>query len=278
MKLAILDSKNKEIKKRELPKQFSEPLRTDLIKKAVLAIESNSRQPYGSDPRAGMKVSAKLSRRRKRYRGGYGTGISRVPRKILSRRGTRMNWMSAQAPGTFKGRRAHPPKVEKDWTKSINTKERRKAIRSALSATVVRELVEGRGHLLPKNYPFIIDSSAESVAKTKDAMALFEALGLGDELARVSERTIRAGRATMRGRKYKQSKGPLVAVSKACPLMDAAKNIPGIEVVSVDRLNAILLAPGIKAGRLTIFTEGAIDRLEKEQLFRNERKVSHGSA
>jgi large subunit ribosomal protein L4e len=275
MKIPILDSKNAETKKLELPVQFSEPLRADLIKKAVLAIESNSRQPYGSDPRAGMKVSAKLSRRRKNYRGGYGTGIARVPRKILSRRGTRMNWQSAFAPGTFKGRRAHPPKISKDWTKAINAKERRKAIRSALSATVVREIVEGRGHLIPKKFPFILAAEVESIKKTKDAVSLFEALGFAPELLRVQDRTTRTGRATMRGRRTKQSKGPLIAVSNACPLMEAARNIPGVEVVSVDRLNAALLAPGIKAGRLTLYTETAIERLEKEQLFM-ERK--NGSA
>ena len=84
-----------------------------LIKRAVLTLQNNKRQRYGANPEAGKKVSAALSKRRRKYRGSYGHGISRVPRKILSRRGTSMNWQGAFAPGTVGGRRAHPPKAEK---------------------------------------------------------------------------------------------------------------------------------------------------------------------
>ena len=125
MQLKILDTEGKESGKVDLPKQFSEPVRPGLIKRAVLAIQSHKRQPYGTDPRAGMKSSAELSRRRRKYRGSYGFGISRVPRKILSRRGTRMNWVGAFAPGTVGGREAHPPKASKKWAQKINKKERK---------------------------------------------------------------------------------------------------------------------------------------------------------
>ena len=39
----------------------------------------------------------------------------------------------------------------------VNKKENRKAIRSALAATVNPEIVKGRGHKITDNYPFIID-------------------------------------------------------------------------------------------------------------------------
>ena len=71
----------------------------------------------------------------------------------------------------------------------------------------------------------------------------------------------------MRGRKYKKRKGPLLVVSSECKLLNSGKNIPGVEIIEVSRLNAELLAPGCAAGRLTLFTEAAIDRLEKEKLF-----------
>ena len=73
-----------------------------------------------------MKQSAKLSKRRRAYRGSYGFGISRTPRKILSKRGRRLGWVGAVAPNTVGGRRTHPPKAEKIWREEINTKERRK--------------------------------------------------------------------------------------------------------------------------------------------------------
>ena len=267
MKLPVLNKTKTEVSKRDLPVQFSEEIREDIIKRAVVKIEANSRQPYGSDPWAGMRASAELSRRRRAYRGSYGIGISRVPRKILSRRGTRMNWVGAVAPGTVGGRRAHPPKAEKNWTQKLNKKENRKAIRSALSACIVKEIVQRRGHYVPENYPFIISSDFEAIDKTKDALESLKKLGFGEELERAKQKKVRAGKGTMRGRKYKKRKGPLVVVSGDCKLLQAAKNIPGIDVEMVDRINAKLLAPGAKPGRATLFTEGAIERLEKEALF-----------
>jgi len=114
MKLQILSISKEEIGKQELPVQFEEEVRPDLIKRAVISIHGNARQAYGSDPMAGKRSSAKLSRRRHVYKTSYGIGISRVPRKIMSSRGTRMNWVGAFAPGTVGGRKAHPTKAGKD--------------------------------------------------------------------------------------------------------------------------------------------------------------------
>ena len=166
MELKILSQTKTEVGKIKLPKQFDEEVRLDIIKKVFLAIQSTKRQPYGADPRAGKRASANLSRRRKRYRGSYGHGISRVPRKILSRSGTRFNWTGAIVPGTVGGRRAHPPKAEKIWDKKINKKEKRKAIRSASAATLKKGLVAERGHKAPENYPFILEDKFESLDKT----------------------------------------------------------------------------------------------------------------
>src|SRR3989344_3155984 len=166
--MKIIDMTAKEIGKKDLPIQFKEEIRPDLIKRAFLAIMSHKRQQYGSKPEAGTRSSAKLSRRRRNYRGAYGYGISRAPRKIMSRSGTRFSWVGAFAPGTVGGRKAHHPKAEKIWDQKINDKERRKAIRSAITATVDAKIVEQRGHMLPKAYPFIVDSAIESLKKTKE--------------------------------------------------------------------------------------------------------------
>ena len=72
----------------------------------------------------------------------------------------------------------------------------------------------------------------------------------------------------MRGRKYIRKKGPLVVVKETCPAVKAAKNIAGIEIVLVRKLNAELLAPGTDFGRLTVWTKGAMETLGKEGLFR----------
>lgn len=250
------------------PKQFDEDVRMDLIKRAVLAIQSHNIQPYGNFEMAGMQHVTKISRRRRDYKTSYGHGISRVPRKIMSRNGTRMNWVGALASGTVGGREAHPPKAYKVVAEKINKKEKRKAIRSALSASVIKELVEKRGHKVT-DYPIIIETKAEDLEKTKDVILMLQKLGLTEELERASVKTIRAGKGKMRGRKYKKRKGPLIVVSKNCPLMKAAKNIAGVDIVEAKNVNAELLAPGAIVGRLTIYTESSLKKIHDEKLFTN---------
>ena len=267
MKLVTLDVKNVKKGEMELPKQFAEPLRPDLIKRAVLALRSAQRHRYGSFPEAGKRQHAKISRRRRDYKGSYGHGISRVPRKILSHRGTRFFWVGAVAAGTVKGKRAHPPKSQRIWEEKINKKENRKAIRSAIAATVVKELVQKRGHHIPSAYPFVLDHSFEELSKTKDVVTMLEALGFGDELERASETKIRGGRGKMRGRRTKKKKGILIVVSKDCTAIKAASNIPGVDIVRVNELNAEWLAPGAHPGRVAIWSDTAVERLSKEHLF-----------
>jgi len=267
MQLKILSLDNQEVGKKELPTQFNEAVRADMIKRAVEVIQSRKRQPYGADPEAGKRSSAKLSRRRRKYRGSYGIGISRVPRKILSRRGTRMNWVGAFAPGTVGGRNAHPPKASKIWSKLINKKERKKAIRSALSAVVIPEIVKQHGYVIPDNYPFIIENKFEELKKTKEVIQILVRLGFSKDLERAEKKNIRAGMGKSRGRKYKIKTSILLVVSKKSTVMDAAANIAGVDIVEVKNLNCELLAPGAVPGRATLFTEDSISLLEKNKLF-----------
>lgn len=268
MKADVLDLQGNKIKSIELPEQFYEEVRDDLIRKVVYILQSNKRQRYGAYGEAGQRYSAKLSRRRRDFKTAYGYGISRIPRKTLWHRGTRFGWVGALAPGTVGGRRSHPPKAMKDWEKKINTKENRKAIRSALAATLIKELVEKRGHRFSK-VPLVIDNKMEGLNKTKEVEGALIKFGLEKELERISETKVRAGRGKSRGRKYRIKKGPLIVVGNNCNLLKSARNILGIDAVKVDQLNAELLAPGAHLGRLTIFTEGAIERLTKEKLFTN---------
>ena len=267
MKVSVLSGSKEKKKDIDLPSQFDEEVRPDLILRAVLAIQSNKRQPYGASPMAGKRASAVISRRRHDYRGSYGYGISRVPRKILSRRGTRMYWVGAFAPGMVGGRRAHPPKAGKNYSQKVNKKERRKAIRSAIAATIVKDLVQKRGHKVPADYPLILESKIEEMKKTKDIINALEKIGLKEELERASVKAIRAGKGKSRGRKYKKRIGPLFVVSKECKLMKSASSIPGVDIVEVKNINAELLAPGAVPGRLTIWSEAAIEKLGKEKLF-----------
>ena len=266
MKLDILDISKKKTGEIDLPAQFNEGIRTDLVKRAVLVLRSNKRQSYGAMDGAGKRASVKLSKRRRNYRGMYGFGISRTPRKILSRRGTRMYWVGAFAPNTIGGRKAHPPKSVKKLTKKINKKEKKKAIRIGISATIINDLVKKRGHIIPESYPFILDKKFEELNKTKEMMVSLKNLGLEKELHRVDKKKIRAGKGKSRGRKYKTKKGPLIVISKESGIKKAANNIPGIDIVNVKNLNVELLG-GEVPGRLTLWTASALEVLEKENLF-----------
>lgn len=272
MKIKVYSMDNKEKGSIDLPIQFQEVLREDLIKLGVLAIHANSRQAYGSNPDAGMRHSSKLSRRRRDYKGSYGKGISRVPRKIHSGRGAQFYWVGATAPGTVGGRRAHAPKVEKIWSKKLNDKERKKAICSALSAVMNKDLVQLRGHKVPQNYPFCVEDAFESVVKTRDAVLALNNLGFADELVRCSAKKIRAGKGKARARPYKMKKGPLVVVSQECAALKAVRTIPGVDIVCVQDINLNLLAPGTHAGRLCLFSEGSIKYLSESHQFTQDYK------
>ena len=85
MDVQIFDLDGKGAQRIELPFQFNEAVSPSLIYRAVMALQLNRRQPYGSKPGAGSRASAQISRRRRKYRGSYGKGISRVPRKIMAK-------------------------------------------------------------------------------------------------------------------------------------------------------------------------------------------------
>jgi len=256
---AITGTSKKEI---VLPAQFNEPVRPDIIKRAFLVIQSNNRQKKGAAPDAGKRHSSYLSKRRNSYRSTYGIGQSRTPRKVMSRRGTRLNYVGAFAPQTVGGRRAHPPKSEKIITLSINRKERRKAIRSAMSAILNIEFLKEKNYQVPSDYPFIIENSIEKISKTSELKEILEKLKIETYI----QRKIRAGRGKTRGRKYTRKKGPLFVTGNECELFDASKNL-NVESCQVKNLNVKLLAPGGMPGRVVLFTENAINILTKENLF-----------
>jgi large subunit ribosomal protein L4e len=47
--------------------------------------------------------------------------------------------------------------------------------------------------------------------------------------------------------------------------MKAAGNIPGVDVITLNQLNTEALAPGSHPGRLTIWTNTAIQKLNEPQ-------------
>jgi len=236
----------------DLPEQFNEEYEPDLIKRSILVIEAAARQAYGAMAKAGQGYSAKLSRRRRNYKGSYGKGISRSSRKTMWRRGMQFGWVGAISPGTVGGRIAHPPKPWKDWTKKINKKENKKAIRSAIS-----------GSLQTNNF-MVIEDKVSNIDKLKDAKVVLKNLGLPVD----SVKKQKAGKARTRGRAIKYKKNPLIIVSEKCNFVNAVSNIPGYDIIDVKSLNAAALTLGHLTPRKSIWLKSAIEKLGKEGLFK----------
>lgn len=270
MQAKTLDVKGKKKGDVELPLQFEEEIRPDIIKRAFLAIKSHKRQAYGSDSEAGNKHVTYWSKRRNTYRSLMGVSYpsSRTPRKIMVRRGSQLFGPGAKSPNTRGGRRAHPPKQEKDWSESINRKERRKAIRSCLAASLDPERVKKRHKVAEDcDLPLIVSNELASIKKTGKLEEILSQLGLEQELERAAQKKIRAGRGASRGRKYSRRTGPLLVVKEDNGISQAAQNLPGVETCPVDQLNAEVMAPGAQEGRLAIWTEAAIEKLQEKGLF-----------
>ena len=234
----------------ELPEIFSAPVRPDLIRRAVLALLTSRLQPKGTDPLAGLRTTAESW--------GVGYGIARVPR---IKGGTR----AARVPQAVKGRKAHPPKVEKKIREYINEKEKRLATVSALAATANPDLVRARGHRIAsvKQIPMVVVDDFQAISRTSEVRKVLKALGLWNDVERAMEGTrIRAGKGKMRGRRYKVPKSVLIVVAEDHGISLAARNLPGVNVAAARSLNIVHLAPGGHPGRLTLYTVSALKGLE----------------
>jgi len=111
--------------------------------------------------------------------------------------------------------------------------------------------------------PIIIDDVLQKASKTSDVEKLFRSLGLNDAMKRSNKKTVRAGRGKSRGRRYINKTGPLIIVDKNEGIAEAARNITGVDVVEISNINAKLLAPGGRPGRLAMWTESAIKKLSE---------------
>ena len=255
VKVNVYSIKGKKKGKINLPKAFDTEIRTDLIRNAVTAARANRRQPYGPGLRAGFRHSVEMW--------GKGRGVSRVQRIKGERRG-------AQSPGTVGGRKAHPPKVAKKWSKKMNTKEKHLARMSALSAVGQKDMVEARGHKFDEDLtvPVILEESFERLheetedSHTKAMVGVLEDVGVYVDVVRAQEgRHQRAGHGKMRGRRFRTPISLLVVVDDLESMRPFFRNLPGVEVVSPDQLNTERLAPGGDPGRLTLITIQALERM-----------------
>lgn len=262
IKLDVLDKTGKKVSDFDI--SINEDIRDDIFKKAVISESSLFRQRKGADPLAGKRQVINLTKRRRGFRTTYGRGGSRSPKKSMWARGTQHRFVGAFAGFTVGGRKAHAPKAEKNIIREINNKEWFKALKVGVLASLNNEIVLNNGQKVPKTYPFILDNSVEEISKTKDFKDVLEKLGFGMEIERVDYKKVRAGKGTMRNRTYNRKRGPLVVVSSfEAPLLKAARNVSGFEVVTPELLMVSDFGMDVNPGRAVLFTKNAIEQFKE---------------
>lgn len=159
-----------------------------------------------------------------------------------------------------------PTKTWRRWHRKINATQKRYAVASAIAASGVPSLVTARGHRIQHTpeIPLVVDNKViDNIDKTKKAIALFESIRAMEDVERVKITTkLRAGKGKMRNRRHCQRRGPLVIYNERGPLTKAFRNLPGVELCNVSKLNLLQLAPGGHLGRFIIWTKDAFERLD----------------
>lgn len=111
--------------------------------------------------------------------------------------------------------------------------------------------------------PLVVANEIEATSKTKDALALLKVIKAMEDVDNVKDsRKIRRGTGKMRNRRYVERKGPLLVYANNNGIEQGFRNIPGVEIACVDRLNLLKLAPGGHLGRFVIWTQAAFEKLD----------------
>lgn len=239
----------------KMPAVFTAPIRTDIVSSVHMDMLKNTRQPYAVSVKAGHQTSAESW--------GTGRAVARIPR--VSGGGTNRSGQGAFGNMCRGGRMFAPTKTWRKWHRHINTNQRRFAICSAIAASGIPALVMSKGHRIEEvpELPLVISDKVQELKKTKEAVGVLRKLKAWQDIEKVkASRRFRAGKGKMRNRARIQRRGPIVIYDKDNGLTRAFRNIPGITLIPVDRLNLLKIAPGGHVGRFCIWTESAFKRLD----------------
>lgn len=222
----------------------------------MCSMNKNHRQPYAVFKRAGHQHSA--------ISWGTGRAVARVPR--VSGGGTARSGQGAFANMCRKGRMFAPTKIWRKWHRKINVNQKRYALVSAIAASAVPALVMARGHKIDevREIPFVVADEVCDIKKTKEAVAFLKRCGCYEDVEKAAaSKHIRSGLGKLRNRRYVMRLGPMVVYADGEEaIAHAFRNLPGVELCNVNRLNLLRLAPGGHVGRFIIWTKSAFEHLD----------------
>jgi len=239
-----------------MPSVFLSPIRPDIVQFVHTNMRKNARQAYAVSEGAGHQHSAESW--------GTGRAVSRIPR--VSGGGTSRAGQAAFGNMCRSGRMFNPTRTFRKWHRKINTNQKRYAVASALAASALPSLVLARGHHISDvpEIPLVVNPATESLQRTKQAIAALKEVGAYSDVEKVkASRKLRRGKGKMRNRRHVQRLGPLVVYREDNGIVQAFRNLPGVELAHVDRLNLLQLAPGGHMGRFIVWTENAFTRLNE---------------
>jgi large subunit ribosomal protein L4e len=237
------------------PSVMNAPLRPDIVQFVHTNLNKNKRQAYAVSIYAGKQVSASSW--------GTGRAVARIPR--VGGGGTSRSGQGAFGNMCRGGRMFAPTKTWRRWHRKVNNTQKRYAIASSLAASAIPALIMARGHRIDDvpEIPLIMDDAIESTKKTATAKDILASVGALEDVEKASEsKQIRSGKGKMRNRRYTLRRGPLIIYNQDNGVEQAFRNLPGIELCCVTRLNLLQLAPGGHMGRFCIWSQSAIDKLD----------------
>lgn len=237
-----------------LPAVFNAPIRPDVVNFVHQNIAKNHRQPYAVSAEAGHQTSAESW--------GTGRAVARIPR--VRGGGTHRSGQGAFGNMCRGGRMFAPTRVWRRWHRKVNVNQKRYAMVSAIAATGVPALVMSKGHMVNEvpEIPLVVTDKIQEYTKTKQATIFLHRIKAWSDIQKVyKSKRFRAGKGKMRNRRRIQRRGPLIIYGQDQGLTRAFRNIPGVDLINVSRLNLLKLAPGGHVGRFVIWTQSAFDQL-----------------
>jgi len=255
--VSVYDDKNEAVlaKGVHLPAVFRAPIRPDIVSFVHDQMMKNTRQAYCVSSKAGHQTSASSW--------GTGRAVARIPR--VRGGGTHRSGQAAFGNMCRGGRMFAPTKTWRRWHHRLNINQKRFAMCSAIAASGVPALVMSKGHKIEgiSEVPLVVDNKIESLQKTKEAVALLRRVKAWPDVEKAAKsKRFRAGKGKMRNRRRIMRTGPCVIYSKDNGVRKAFRNIPGVSLLNVEKLNLLNLAPGGHVGRFCIWSESAIEKLD----------------
>lgn len=225
----------------QLPAVFTAPLRVDIVQTVHTHLNKNHRQPYAPARNAGHQTAAESW--------GTGRAVSRIPR--VPGGGTHRAGQGAFGNMCRGGHMFAPNKIWRRWHRRVNVNLKRYATCSALAATALPSLVLARGHKVESlpEVPLVLADEVQSITKTKQAVDVLTNVGAYKDVERaIASRNLRRGKGKMRNRRYVMRKGPLIIYKDDTGLVQAMRNIPGVDLCHIDRLNLLQVSVQLLMG------------------------------